>query len=58
MDFTVTADAADFKIEDCFFFPRTWDEDSKRRYTEWLARMPESHPSKNDPTPWLEPRSR
>lgn len=41
------------KIENNFFCPAVWDEESKAAYSHWLAGQPDSHPAKNDPTPWI-----
>lgn len=43
----------DWEITDCFFAPKVWTENDKREYREWLARQSPSHPSKNNPEPWL-----
>lgn len=40
------------KFGDCFFCPDVWDDESKRQYTEWLARQDDTHPSKSEPEPW------
>ena len=39
-------------IENCFAEPAVWDEKSKSAYTEWHSKLPDSHPSKSNPTPW------
>lgn len=39
-------------FEDNFCCPAEWDEESKRAYTEWLARQSETHPCKSYPRPW------
>lgn len=46
------ATTAYYNIDNCFFYPDKWDDESKAAYETFLSRLPADDRRRTEPRPW------